>query len=225
MLELGKTKVLCSVYGPRAPQQSQLQQRLAQAGTFASAGTFSVYCRYARFARWADEENGELEVKSREMERLVREAVEGAIQLHKFPKAVLDLHVLVLEDDGGAQGAAITCAGAALANAGVDMLDLPVGCHLGVPSGGKAWTVDPDREESRAMSHVALLAMLPLRGEVTALSINNCGVDGDDGVVAGDGLLAGCLEAGAPACHEVARVCREELRASSSSRRGQGGGE
>lgn len=209
MVELGKTKVLCSVYGPRAPQQSHLQQRLAVAGTFANSGTFSVYCRYARFARLLNEENGDLEAKSRALERLVRDTVEGAVQLHRFPKAVVDLHVLVLEDDGGVPGAAITCAGAALANAGVDMLDLPVGCHLGAREDG-AWVVDPERGEAGELNHVALVAMLPLRGEVTALNLSNS--EGSDVLITGDRLLAECLETGAAACGEIARVCREELR-------------
>lgn len=46
---------------------------------------------------------------------------------HLYPKSQIDVHVTVLEDDGSADAAAITCAGLALANASIKMYDLIVG--------------------------------------------------------------------------------------------------
>ncbi|KAI9343340.1 ribosomal protein S5 domain 2-type protein [Zopfochytrium polystomum] len=62
------------------------------------------------------------------------DALAPAIRLDSFPKAVLDVHVLVLESDGGPMAslaAAVTCASLAVADAGVEMLDAVVASSAG----------------------------------------------------------------------------------------------
>lgn len=46
---------------------------------------------------------------------------------HEFPNFQVDVHILVLEDDGSSLAASITCSGLALADAAVPMYDLVVG--------------------------------------------------------------------------------------------------
>ena len=58
---------------------------------------------------------------------MIEQTFTGAVLLERYPKSVIDIYVIVLEDDGGAVGAAITATSLALANAGIEMLDL-VGC-------------------------------------------------------------------------------------------------
>ena len=54
----------------------------------------------------------------------------SAPRQHEFPKSNVDVFVHVLQDDGGALAAAITAAGAALADASVPMYDLVTAAAL-----------------------------------------------------------------------------------------------
>ena len=49
---------------------------------------------------------------------------------HQFPKAQVEVYVLVLENDGSALAASLTCAGLALADASIPMHDLVLGASL-----------------------------------------------------------------------------------------------
>ena len=49
----------------------------------------------------------------------LEQAVSASIQLDRFPKSVLDINVYVLEDDGCALAASITCVSLALIDAGM----------------------------------------------------------------------------------------------------------
>lgn len=63
-----------------------------------------------------------------ELSRFLEQALTGAVRLETFPKAVVDVYVTVLEDDGAALAAAINVASLALADAGVEMTDLVAAC-------------------------------------------------------------------------------------------------
>lgn len=54
----------------------------------------------------------------------MKRALEPAVCRHEFPNFQVDIFANVLEDDGSVLGAAITCAGLALADAGIPMYDL-----------------------------------------------------------------------------------------------------
>ncbi|KAL8452064.1 hypothetical protein Emed_001605 [Eimeria media] len=58
---------------------------------------------------------------------LLHQALDSVVHLDKYPKSILDVCVLVLEDDGGALASALTCAGLALADAGVECYDILTG--------------------------------------------------------------------------------------------------
>lgn len=51
----------------------------------------------------------------------------NSLPQHEFPNFQVDVHVLVLQDDGCSLAAAITCSGLALADAAVPMYDVVVG--------------------------------------------------------------------------------------------------
>jgi exosome complex component MTR3 len=58
----------------------------------------------------------------------MRDALEVSVNLDKFPKSVIDVYALVLEDDGSALAAAIICGSLALADAGVELYDIVSAC-------------------------------------------------------------------------------------------------
>ena len=62
-----------------------------------------------------------------DMEQLVEEAFACVVDLRKFPKSTLELSLLVLENDGGLLGAALTALSCALTSAGIHMYDLLIG--------------------------------------------------------------------------------------------------
>lgn len=49
---------------------------------------------------------------------------------HHFPKAQVEVNVIVIENDGCAFAAALTCASLALANANIPMYDLIIGVSI-----------------------------------------------------------------------------------------------
>lgn len=61
---------------------------------------------------------------------LLTTALQGAIMLDRYANAVIAVFVTVLEDDGGCWGALTTAASAALADAGIHMHDIVVGCEV-----------------------------------------------------------------------------------------------
>lgn len=62
----------------------------------------------------------------------MKRALESAVCRHEFPNFQVDIYANVLQDDGSALSAAITCAGLALADAGIPMYDVITASTVGV---------------------------------------------------------------------------------------------
>ena len=73
----------------------------------------------------------------------------------------------VLEDDGSALAAAITCASLALANSEIEMADLVAGCTLGVE--GKRLVMDPGAAEAARQTTSLTVAYMPSMDEVSGI--------------------------------------------------------
>ena len=77
------------------------------------------------------------------------------------PKSAIEVFVTVIEDDGGVVvAAAITAAGLALADAGIQMFDMVVGSKVSLTK--EEVVVDPDRREQYGIEGCEVI------GEVTA---------------------------------------------------------
>ena len=119
MLEMAHTKVLCSVFGPHA-----LDGR-----DFLEEGQLECTVRFASFARRSRERaapGGTAEERTLSLE--LAAALSASVQLHLLPKSSIAVHALVLQDDGGALPAAISCASLALADASIVLYDLVAAC-------------------------------------------------------------------------------------------------
>lgn len=137
-IEMGNTKVVCSVYGPR---------EIARRRDFTFKGQINCEFRFAQYScpiRRQPLNDGE----AQQFSQLLEEALAPAVCLHKFPKSTVDVFVYVLENDGGALACAITTAGLALADAGIDMYDVVVGCSL--RQDGRTCLIDPTHDEEVA---------------------------------------------------------------------------
>jgi len=116
--------------------------------------------------------------EERELSSAITKALEPAVRLHHYPKAQLDVFASVLQDDGSAAAAALTAASMALADAGVQMYDLVLGCGLRFSAG--RCLLDPTAAEefpgsSGPAAGIAggegamTVALLPSLGQLSAL--------------------------------------------------------
>lgn len=118
-LELGNTKVLCSVF---APHQHESKEYLLH-------GQLECSLRFATFARRARRRSSQGgNPEERELSAALSAALSASVQLDRYPKSTLAVHALVIEDDGGALAAAISCASLALADASILVYDLVAAC-------------------------------------------------------------------------------------------------
>lgn len=134
-IELNKTKVIVSVFDPR---------EIPNKTDYSSNG--ELYCEF-KFAPFSCQKRRIHQQDSEEKEYsvIMKRALESAVCRHEFPNFQVDIYALVLENDGSALSAAITCAGVALAHAGVPMYDLVTAVSLGRQ--GKNLLVDPTNAE------------------------------------------------------------------------------
>ncbi|GIY41722.1 exosome complex component RRP43 [Caerostris darwini] len=187
-LECGKTKVICSVNGPR---DILIKSESSSKG--------QLYCEF-KYAMFSCKERQSYLPTNEEMiiSRSIQDALEPVILLHKFPKSRLDIIIMVLENDGGAISAAITCAGAALLNAGVEMYDQPVGCSL--VHCNSEFLVDPTAEEEffskskEECKYMSLAMMVEYKNQVIYMDSSGC---------ANYSLLSESLQSIQTSCHQL----------------------
>lgn len=117
-IEQDGTKVICAVYGPRAVIK---KEEFSMKGQLTCEFKFTTFSCKHRRQHQQDSEEKDYSVQ-------LLEALEPAVLLHKFPKAQVNIYVTVLQNDGSAIAASVTCASVAMADAGVEMYDLVTGC-------------------------------------------------------------------------------------------------
>uniref|UniRef100_A0A803K8I1 Exoribonuclease phosphorolytic domain-containing protein n=1 Tax=Xenopus tropicalis TaxID=8364 RepID=A0A803K8I1_XENTR len=97
----------------------------------------------------------------------LQESLEPAMRLDRYPRAEVIVWVLVLEDRGSALPAAVSCASLPLADAGIEMFNLALGCGLSRGPGGEL-LLDPDDDEEEAGSGGTMsLSLLPTLNQVS----------------------------------------------------------
>lgn len=130
-------KVMCAVYGPRATNKPEFSERA------------SLHCdvKWAPFARGggSSRKGGHQTDEEAYISNLCTKSLEACLFLEKYPKAQIDVYVLVLEADGPILGCALTVASLALADAGIEMRDLIASCTVGVFS--EELLLDPDERD------------------------------------------------------------------------------
>ncbi|ESS29795.1 3' exoribonuclease family, domain 1 domain-containing protein [Toxoplasma gondii VEG] len=146
-VSVGKTKLNCAVYGPRPNMKHASQDR----------GSINLEFRFAPFATTGKDACSERDTAH--LTTLLHQALNAVVRLDLYAKSTIAVSVLVLEDDGGLISAALTCIGLALADAGIEMLDVVTGASACVFSVGHPDSpprtcvlLDPDAEERRAFA-------------------------------------------------------------------------
>ena len=174
IIEMGLTMVVATVRGPLdcTRRSDEIHDRailevLVQSAPFGSGGPDRRIT------------NPHTDRRLIEISNLVQRSLEAAILLQLHPKSRIQIHILILADDGGKLCAAINAATLAVMDAGIPMKDFCVACTAGLSSSSSSSSSDPDttaplidlnkREESSSSGQPAVVlpcAMLPQRGTV-----------------------------------------------------------
>ncbi|CAH1772772.1 unnamed protein product [Owenia fusiformis] len=141
-IEMADTKVIAAVYGPREVMKRE---------DFTMSGQVKCVFKFATFSCKTRQKHIE-DDREKELSMTILEALKPAIRLDKFPKARLEIFITVLQDGGSALAAAITCGSVAVADAGMEMYDVVIGCSL--RQIGERSLIDPttDEESHRSLS-------------------------------------------------------------------------
>ena len=162
-LEWGGNKVIAAVYGPREcfprHEQDPLKARLTYRYNMAP---FSV----------EDRKRPGPDRRSVEISKVSRQALERVVFLEYFPRTSIDVFAEILQADAGTRIAGITAASVALADAGIPMRSLVVGCAAGKINGQVV--LDLDQKEDNFGE-----ADLPLGIVMDTKEISLMQMDGD----------------------------------------------
>ena len=160
-IEFGKNKIAAAVYGPKEmhPKHALLPDRAV------------LKCRY-HMAPFSVDERKNPAPSRREIEisKVIREALEPSLILEDYPRTAIQIYVEVLQSDGGSRVAGITAASLALADAGITMRDMVVGCAVGKIEG--KIVLDLDDAEDKEGSGDMPFAFMPNLNLVTLLQLD-----------------------------------------------------
>lgn len=160
-IEFGKNKIVAAVYGPKEmhPKHMLLPDRAV------------LKCRY-HMAPFSVDERKNPAPSRREIEisKVIREAIQPALILEDYPRTAIQIYVEVLQSDGGSRVAGITAASLALADAGINMRDLVVGCAVGKVDGKVV--LDLNDTEDKEGSGDMPFALMPNFNQVTLLQLD-----------------------------------------------------
>ncbi len=160
-LEWGGNKVLAAVYGPREaiPRHTQNPLRAIVNARYNMAA-FSV----------EDRKRPGPDRRSREISKVISEALEKIVLTEQFPRSAIDVNIEVLDAEAGTRCAGLTAAGVALADAGIPMKDIPVACAAGKIAGQVV--MDLGKEEDNFGDADLPIAISPRTNEILLLQMD-----------------------------------------------------
>ncbi|XP_070667252.1 exosome complex component RRP41 homolog isoform X2 [Malus domestica] len=156
VFEMGITKVIAAVYGPR-----EVQNRSQQMNDRAL-----VRCEYTM----ANFSTGDRMRKPKEISLVIRQTMEACIMTHLMPRTQIDIFVQVLQADGGTRSACINAATLALSVAGIPMRDLVTSCSAGYLNSTPL--LDVNYVEDSAGGADVTLGIMPKLDKVTLLQMD-----------------------------------------------------
>ncbi|RYY38290.1 hypothetical protein EON62_00525 [archaeon] len=154
--------LLACRYGPRGDTKGAVE--------YSASGSLLCDVRYAPFSKPARVERTPAQTAAeRSTAAAIVSAVSPAVLLDRYPKAVIEVHVLILLSDGADLSTCIIAAALAVANAGIEMVDLPASVTLvGKADSGATGApavrmlVDPTSAEEAAATFKSVLAYMPV---------------------------------------------------------------
>lgn len=181
-VEVGGNKILASVYGPR----ETYIRRLLKPNT----GVIKVRYNMAPFSV-DDRKRPGPDRRSNEISKIAADALRPALMLESFPRSMVDISIEIIEAEGGTRCAGITAAAVALADAGIPMRDIPVGCAAGKMNGDIVLDLS-EKEDKEGQADVPIV-ILPRTGEITLLQADGK-LKEDEFEEALDLAMEGCMK-------------------------------
>lgn len=120
VFSIGNTKVLCYIYGPK---QARFDKEGPKVNCFYSYASFSSTGDRKKITRG--------DKRSSEFESNIKGLYEGVLVREGLTHSEIDVNVLVLQDDGSSESAAINSITLALIEAGVPLRDFILSCTAG----------------------------------------------------------------------------------------------
>ncbi|KAI9491510.1 ribosomal protein S5 domain 2-type protein [Zychaea mexicana] len=160
-IEVGNTKAVCAVYGPR---------QLKRSG-FSSNGTLNCEFKFSTFS--CSKRRGHMrDPEERGYSQVVVQALAPAVRLELLPKSSIDIYINVLENDGSTSclAAAIVAASTALADAGIEMLDQVTACSAVLFQ--KQIVMDGTESEEQQKDGNMVISYMPSLNQVTHILQN-----------------------------------------------------
>ena len=156
LVEWGRNKVLAAVYGPHEVFPKHMTNPYHAI----------INARYIMAPFSGQEEHGRAGPNRRSIEisKIARHVFENVILVEQFPKTMIDVHMEVLQSDGGTRIAGITAAAVALADAGIPLRDIPCGVSIGKVDG--QLVVDLNKDEDNFGQSDMPFVFSPRTGEL-----------------------------------------------------------
>jgi len=190
-LEWGGNKVFVAVYGPREaiPRHTQNPLRAIVNARYNMAA-FSV----------EDRKRPGPDRRSREISKVISEALEKVVLTEQFPRSSIDVNIEVLDAEAGTRCAGLTAAGVALTDAGIPMRDIPVACAAGKIE--NQVVLDLGKEEDNCGDADLPIAISPRTDEILLLQM--------DGHLTSDEFDK-ALDMAIKGCHSVSEIQKKAI--------------
>ncbi|MCY0883101.1 exosome complex exonuclease Rrp41 [Acidianus infernus] len=161
IVEVGNTKILAAVYGPREmhPRHLALPNRAV------------LRVRYHMTPFSTDErKNPAPSRREIELSKVIREALEAQILVEQFPRTSIDVFMEVLQADAGTRLASLMAASLAVVDAGIPVRDLIAAVAVGKADG--VVVLDLNEPEDMWGEADMPVAMMPSIGQINLLQLN-----------------------------------------------------
>jgi exosome complex component RRP41 len=161
IVEVGNTKILAAVYGPREmhPRHLALPNRAV------------LRVRYHMTPFSTDErKNPAPSRREIELSKVIREALESQILVEQFPRTSIDVFMEVLQADAGTRLASLMAASLAVVDAGIPVRDLIAAVAVGKADG--VVVLDLNEPEDMWGEADMPVAIMPSIGQINLLQLN-----------------------------------------------------
>ncbi|XP_071746794.1 exosome complex component RRP41 [Lepeophtheirus salmonis] len=161
-LEMGNSKVLAAVYGPREPRGVDNSSK--------EEAILNVQFSSAAFSTAERKERRRGDKRSLEMAAHLKQTFTACIQTELYPRSQIDIFVEVLQTDCGHYCASVNAATLALIHAGIPLRDYVCACSASLIK--ETPLVDINKLESSLGGPELILASLPKSGEIVHLEMS-----------------------------------------------------
>ncbi|RLG18813.1 exosome complex exonuclease Rrp41 [Nanoarchaeota archaeon] len=194
MFKIGKTVAIAGVKGPRELHPAHRRDP--------EKAVLNVYYDMVSFST-PDRVRPGPDRRDTELSKVIREALEPALLLDKFPYAGIDLFVYILQANAGTRCAAISAASLALAHAGIPMRDLVSAVACGKVGDKIVVDLTKEEEDYEEGATDVPIAIMPRTRKITLLQMDGSMTPEEAKEIVRKGIKA---------CEKIAELQREALK-------------